>query len=942
MTLPAVKVTTRDFFAALYPDIPEGAYVELRAGKLDGSILQRWAHDPNDLLVHARPHINSAHLWYGPGLRTSDTGDSDKDVGWLPALWADVDAKCFPNETVDEVWDHVVTFSTPPSIVINSGNGLQCYWLLDGYATGDAIVDACVTMRGIATALSLGLAHKLDSVHNPSRVLRIPNSYNHKSVPPKLVTTVVFNPQLRYPLNILRDAFPAVDLFPGTFHGYTDTDFSYEAGIDLKEVISRARARGCIGWVLDSIYKPDLYDRGDESSLDWAMIQELVKCLAPGEIEFLWLNTEWGNRDKVQQRADYRRGTIWKAYSAYQVTLAPVQVAPGSPGASGQQRVYVWAGGLLQLVGRRTNTILANFKPELLREIEIVEDTGDTIYEYDVRFARTGDRIVTLRLANTDMESDAAFKRKLTGFLPADFLIYPAGWQHLSTAIFELALDDGYIRDRAYASMGWAPGVHPPVYILPGAGGGISAQGLDANYRLNETAFEDLPERMRLYGIGMRPITNEDDRTVALRALNALLSIAEPHIIVPLMVQVLAGPLSPYGMRRVPPILHLLGPTGSFKTTMVTAALSLFGLFDGQRVPESWISTQNALLRRLYEARHVTLLFDDYKSGKAEPVSLIQSYADGTSRSRMGTDQSNRVSLQPRGLLISTGEDVWEEHESTNARTITIRAERPSHEAMPQVLLNLTEAQRAASNGELALVGGQWVTWIAKHHLDLETRFLDLWTETAHTLMLSSNIHPRLISTLASLFTAAEIIGDFLSDELPEAAAQFKEGMALTRASLLEGTTDDAEEAAQLQPYAWVTSEVVQAFVSGAVRFTHRSSSIDRSLGTVFSDSIGFYDEDNLYFTQSRTFKWLQQQSRSTGKVIHFSWRAFCQGVRRELGPFLHKGVDRRTSYVVLLGGKLERCVVIPRTILGGADIIEESSQLVEGALSEANSDGIF
>lgn len=303
-------ITTLDFLSALYQQgMPEGSHLELRIDT-GQSLTRLWCQSLTEVIPAARAYIKDANsIWFGPGLRRQQSGH-DIDVGWIPALWVDCDAKCFPNATKEEALECLRTIKPAPSIIIDTGHGVQGYWLLGTYAEHHNVLAARAAMKWLHYQLSSGLPKALDPVHNPSRVMRLPNTINRKDKSnPVPCVVVALEPSQVYQIY----EFGAVDddlaMFPAD---YLPTSF-LSTDLTLRELSSKAVVAGIDGWVISAVYRPEFYYRGDASALDWKLAVELVKYLTLGEVEAIWLQSTWGYRDKVQQRTDYRRSTLWKA-----------------------------------------------------------------------------------------------------------------------------------------------------------------------------------------------------------------------------------------------------------------------------------------------------------------------------------------------------------------------------------------------------------------------------------------------------------------------------------------------------------------------------------------------------------------------------------------------------------------------------------------------------
>jgi hypothetical protein len=130
--------------------------------------------------------------FFGVALRTMSAakhrkGDAEH-CHLLTALFVDAD---FKEMTEDYIRTELAKYSTPPSIVVNSGGGLHPYWLLRQPL--DLQVDY-EGAREVLRSLAYTVACVRDvSVSEPARILRIPGSLNFKYDPPRLVTIEQFS-----------------------------------------------------------------------------------------------------------------------------------------------------------------------------------------------------------------------------------------------------------------------------------------------------------------------------------------------------------------------------------------------------------------------------------------------------------------------------------------------------------------------------------------------------------------------------------------------------------------------------------------------------------------------------------------------------------------------------------------------------------------------------
>lgn len=113
-----------------------------------------------------------------PALRPLDSKAKRADVKEMVALWVDIDPKGEGDGAADRsaARARLAAFSPSPSFVIDSGGGVQAFWVLDQplYIGGDvpAADDAARYNQQLETDLAG------DSCHNLDRVMRLPGTIN--------------------------------------------------------------------------------------------------------------------------------------------------------------------------------------------------------------------------------------------------------------------------------------------------------------------------------------------------------------------------------------------------------------------------------------------------------------------------------------------------------------------------------------------------------------------------------------------------------------------------------------------------------------------------------------------------------------------------------------------------------------------------------------------
>lgn len=192
------EVHVRDFLAATYTGMD--GYLNIRTlPPVQEAFVPVSAVEALEAFVVPRRDRN---VYIGVATRTSNRDGSLKGCAALPALFADLDFKDYPSEA--DAHAHLASF-LPPSMIVASGGGLQPWWLLKDPI--DLQQDAASTktlLRRLARALGGDLA-----AAEPARILRLPNTINHKYTPPRPVRMEAFEPDRRYNVCDFDDLLPA-------------------------------------------------------------------------------------------------------------------------------------------------------------------------------------------------------------------------------------------------------------------------------------------------------------------------------------------------------------------------------------------------------------------------------------------------------------------------------------------------------------------------------------------------------------------------------------------------------------------------------------------------------------------------------------------------------------------------------------------------------------
>ena len=166
--------------------------------------------------------------------------------------------------------------------------------------------------------------------------------------------------------------------------------------------------------------------------------------------------------------------------------------------------------------------------------------------------------------------------------------------------------------------------------------------------------------------------------------------------------------------------LHLTGETGAFKSELGGLEQQHFGTgMDRLHLPGAWSSTGNSLEVLTFHAKDVLIVIDDFApQGSATDVSryyaaaerVFRAAGNRAGRGRLDSSARLREPKPPRGLILSTGEEIPRGH-SIRARLLLLELSKGA--ICPD---KLTECQTDAASGLYAQAMGGFIRWIAESY----------------------------------------------------------------------------------------------------------------------------------------------------------------------------------------------------------------------------------
>lgn len=400
--------------------------------------------------------------------------------------------------------------------------------------------------------------------------------------------------------------------------------------------------------------------------------------------------------------------------------------------------------------GGSISVLLCNFTAEITGDIS--EDDGtETKRCYEITAQLAGDNHERSGIIPA---SDFASLRWRDEVLGARAIIHPGRERHVECAIRELSYD---IQTRlVIAQTGWRNDGDGWRYYHNG--GAIGADGLiEAEVKLP----------VQLAPFILPAVPSGDALVQSLKSVLDLFNVAPDEIIIPLIGSVFAAILGNPDFS-----VHLSGFTGNGKSVIAALIQSFFGsgFADATKLPASWSSTANANEGIAHTAKDAILTVDDFcPTGSMADVSRLHASADRimraqgnhSGRGRMRADGSLRPTKPPRGLILSTGEDI-PKGQSLRARMLIL--DLPKGETKWDAV---TTCQRFARDGFFAQSTAAFTQWLATndriaqvHSEKNEKHQISYWREQWHNRKLDG--HQRSATTLAYLSRAWHVWVEFV------------------------------------------------------------------------------------------------------------------------------------------------------------------------------------
>jgi len=582
---------------------------------------------------------------------------------------------------------------------------------------------------------------------------------------------------------------------------------------------------------------------------------------------------------------------------------------------------------------------LSNFSIRIERQV-IITDGVEERRELDL-CATVGGQDVRITIPARQF---ASMSWVLDGLGP-DAVTFPSGRDHLRAAIQLLSAP--VPSRQVYGHLGWREIDGAMVYLTPA--GAISAAGLDPAITVRP------PDAVQAITLTVPPTV--DDLRRAIRASLAMLDIAPDQVSVLILAAVYRAVLGGVDFG-----LHVHGRTGTAKTQLAALAQQHYGAqMDAEHLPGSWLSTVNANEQLLFDGKDALMVIDDFNPvGSSATVQTMHGDADRLfraqgnrqGRQRMAQDLSNVPAKPPRGLMLSTGEDVPRGH-SLRARAVLVEVKVGDINWQ-----RLTACQQDAAAGRYSHALTGFVQSIAADYAAIQD-CLAQYRQVARRHSTPIGVHQRTLSNLAQLTFGMELFLAFATEVGAITDSEREQYIARVQTAL-DGLIDrQRDEQAGADPAARFVELLKQAIASGRVHVADRDGQPPsnghqpsawgwREATTVVGkktmtswqpqgDRIGWIDGEVLYLKIDLAYAAVQALGRQVGDTL--TWTKGTLVKRLAEGGMLLVKDGTRQTYAVRrqLEGRPQSVIAIAVSQLAGSradDDVSDADPSTDSAIA--------
>ncbi len=476
----------------------------------------------------------------------------------------------------------------------------------------------------------------------------------------------------------------------------------------------------------------------------------------------------------------------------------------------------------------------------------------------------------------------------------------------LRAAIQLMSVD---VRQRTvFAHTGWREVAGRWVYLH--ASGAIGAEGTVP------TVHVSLPPSLSLFRLP-EPPTDQGVKE-AISASLQILDLAPEPITASILGAVYRSVLASADF-----CVHLAGPTGQGKTELAALCQQHFGAgMDARHLPASWSSTANSNEALASHAKDALLVVDDFAPcGTQSDVArmhrdgdrLFRAQGNQSGRGRCRTDGSLLPAKAPRGLILSTGEDI--------PKGQSLRARQWVLELAPGDLKwdRLTSSQSDGRTGNLAGAIAAYVQWLAQRIIDIWRELPERVAQIRDSLRLTGQ-HARTPGIAADLLLGWEAFLEFAVDVGAITIVRRQNTISRVRKALCAAAGRQSAHVESGEPASYFLRLLAAALTSGRAHVCDPKGQAPNSPGLwgwhtdprdnllrPRGNKIGWLDGNDLYLEPDASHAAAQELAREQGETLGVTAQTLRKRLQ-ERGLLASTEIGKLTNRRTLEGG--ERSVV--------------------------------
>ncbi len=434
----------------------------------------------------------------------------------------------------------------------------------------------------------------------------------------------------------------------------------------------------------------------------------------------------------------------------------------------------------------------------------------------------------------------------------------------------------------------------------------------------------ELDRELSHYRLPLQP----EDVTEAMRASMRFLELAPLEITVPLWAAVYLAPLAEIVYPSF--MLWLYGKTGTLKSTLAALALCHYGDFTDKTL-FNWGDTANRLEMDCFLLKDAPMVIDDFapqsdpfkaREMERNAAQIVRNVGNQAGRGRLRRDLSMAVTYRPRGLVLSTGEQV-PDGQSISARIFTLEVHPDDVDTD-----RLTAAQAEAGRYPHALAG--YLLWLAgrwedlAEHLPAEQREI---RDRARVKL--SGLHLRLPEALAQLYMGFDLGLQFAVEAGALTEAERDAWLSAGWDALKSGAEAQAARVENERPTVRYLEVLAALLNQGKVTLERKDGYAQIGGGVAGCELLGWYDVEYIYLLSDVAYNRVARFLHDEGAFLPVREKALRKYLIEEQVAI---PADGRTTDLIRVKSGVKRVLRLARARVEeiGGDLPEEK-QLTQG-----------